>query len=80
MNEPATVRVANVDGRPPRQTAPYWLALGTFAIALHERARHTTPGRPTMPIIDVYAAADLFPAGKVHERKRTPPCSSSKRR
>src|SRR5207253_29106 len=32
MNEPATVRVAHVDGRPPRQAALYWLALGTFAI------------------------------------------------
>src|SRR5947209_4792228 len=32
MNEPATVQVAHVDGRPPRQAALYWLALGTFAI------------------------------------------------
>ena len=32
MNEPATVRVAHVEGRPPRQAALYWLALGTFAI------------------------------------------------
>jgi predicted MFS family arabinose efflux permease len=32
MNDPATVRVAHVDGRPPRQAALYWLALGTFAI------------------------------------------------
>src|SRR5712692_8301895 len=32
MNEPATVRVAHVGGRPPRQGALYWLALGTFAI------------------------------------------------
>ena len=32
MNEPATVRVAHVDGRPPQQAALYWLALGTFAI------------------------------------------------
>src|SRR6266404_3386152 len=32
MNEPATVRVAHVDGRPPRQAALYWLALGAFAI------------------------------------------------
>ena len=32
MNEPAKVRVAHVDARPPRQAALYWLALGTFAI------------------------------------------------
>jgi predicted MFS family arabinose efflux permease len=32
MNEPATVRVAHVDARPPRQAALYCLALGTFAI------------------------------------------------
>src|SRR5882762_7251881 len=32
MNEPATVRMAHVDARPPRQAALYWLALGTFAI------------------------------------------------
>src|SRR5256712_4975914 len=32
MNEPATVRLAHVDGRPPRQAALYWMALGTFAI------------------------------------------------
>src|SRR6266850_2550919 len=32
MNEPAKVRVAHVDARPPRQAALYCLALGTFAI------------------------------------------------
>ncbi len=32
MNEPATVRVAHGDERPPREAAFYWLALGTFAI------------------------------------------------
>jgi integrase len=32
MNEPAKVRLADVDARPPRQAALYWLALGTFAI------------------------------------------------
>ncbi len=32
MNEPARVRVAHGDGRPARQAALYWLALGTFAI------------------------------------------------
>jgi predicted MFS family arabinose efflux permease len=32
MNEPATLRMAQVDGRAPRQAALYWLALGTFAI------------------------------------------------
>src|SRR5437660_7583888 len=32
MNEPATGRAAHVEGRPPRQAALYWLALGTFAI------------------------------------------------
>ena len=32
MNEPAEVRVAQVDARPPRQAALYCLALGTFAI------------------------------------------------
>src|SRR2546426_8698008 len=31
MNEPATVRVAHVDGRLPRLAARYWLALGSFA-------------------------------------------------
>ncbi len=32
MNEPAKERMAQVDARPPRQAALYWLALGTFAI------------------------------------------------
>src|ERR1700681_3192459 len=32
MNDLAKVRAAHVDGRPPRQAALYWLALGTFAI------------------------------------------------
>src|SRR6266850_7287721 len=52
INEPATVRVAHVDERPPAPAALYWLALGRCAIGMEEfmiidMVTHTHQTAPT---------------------------------